>query len=124
MIWAEVKEIWSQGAGEYLLEPWNFLDFGMLAIFLASFSSRFSAYNHTHSAQLYVHTHYTHLSTLDNITLPPHVHYYTLGEYTHTTPHTYTELRLESIIHLINQPTNQSINPPQLVSPGCPLTPS
>ncbi|KAM9498003.1 short transient receptor potential channel 6-like isoform 1-T1 [Salvelinus alpinus] len=79
MIWAEVKEIWSQGAGEYLLEPWNFLDFGMLAIFLASFSSRFSAYNHTHSAQLYVHTHYTHLSTLDNITLPPHVHYYTLA---------------------------------------------
>uniref|UniRef100_A0A4W5NPK0 Uncharacterized protein n=1 Tax=Hucho hucho TaxID=62062 RepID=A0A4W5NPK0_9TELE len=79
MIWAEVKEIWSQGAGEYLLEPWNFLDFGMLAIFLASFSSRLSAYNHAHSAQLYVHTHYTHLSTLENVTLPPHVHYYTLA---------------------------------------------
>ncbi|CAB1316972.1 unnamed protein product [Coregonus sp. 'balchen'] len=79
MIWAEVKEIWSQGAGEYLLEPWNFLDFGMLAIFLGSFSSRLSAYNHAHSAQLYVHTHHTHLSTLDNITLPPHIHYYTLA---------------------------------------------
>uniref|UniRef100_A0A6Q2YVH0 Transient receptor ion channel domain-containing protein n=1 Tax=Esox lucius TaxID=8010 RepID=A0A6Q2YVH0_ESOLU len=79
MIWAEVKEIWSQGAGEYLLEPWNFLDYGMLAIFLASFSSRLSAYNHAHSAQQYINTHYTQIVTLDNITLPPHIHYYTLA---------------------------------------------
>lgn len=77
MIWAEVKEIWSQGPGEYLLEPWNFLDFGMLAIFLASFSCRFSALRHAASAQTYVLLHYT---TLTNITLPPEIDYFTLGE--------------------------------------------
>lgn len=77
MIWAEVKEIWSQGPGEYLLEPWNFLDFGMLAIFLASFSCRFSALRHAAWAQTYVHLHYT---TLTNVTLPPHIDYFTLGE--------------------------------------------
>lgn len=76
MIWAEVKEIWSQGPGEYLLEPWNFLDFGMLAIFLASFSCRFSALSHAAAAQTFVHTHYT---TLSNVTLPPEIHYFTLG---------------------------------------------
>ncbi|XP_071378035.1 short transient receptor potential channel 6a [Centroberyx affinis] len=76
MIWAEVKEIWSQGPGEYLVEPWNFLDFGMLAIFLASFSCRFSALKHAVLAQTYVHTHYT---TLINVTLPPEIHYFTLA---------------------------------------------
>lgn len=77
MIWAEVKEIWCQGPGEYLLEPWNFLDFGMLAIFLASFSCRFSALRHAASAQAHVRTRY---ATLSNVTLPPEVHYFTLGE--------------------------------------------
>ncbi|CAK6953865.1 short transient receptor potential channel 6a [Scomber scombrus] len=76
MIWAEVKEIWSQGPGEYLVEPWNFLDFGMLAIFLASFSCRFSALRHADLAQTYVHTHY---KTLLNVTLPPEIHYFTLA---------------------------------------------
>ncbi|XP_029924653.1 short transient receptor potential channel 6a [Myripristis murdjan] len=76
MIWAEVKEIWSQGPGEYLVEPWNFLDFGMLAIFLASFSCRFSALKHADAAQTYVHKHYT---TLTNVTLPPEIHYFTLA---------------------------------------------
>ncbi|KAE8287517.1 Short transient receptor potential channel 6 [Larimichthys crocea] len=76
MIWAEVKEIWSQGPGEYLLEPWNFLDFGMLAIFLASFSCRFSILRHADLAQTYVHTHYT---TLINVTLPPEIYYFTLA---------------------------------------------
>lgn len=77
MIWAEVKEIWSQGPGEYLLEPWNFLDFGMLAIFLASFSCRFSILRHVASAQTFVYAHYT---TLINVTLPPEILYFTLGE--------------------------------------------
>ncbi|XP_047463495.1 short transient receptor potential channel 6a [Mugil cephalus] len=76
MIWAEVKEIWSQGPGEYLVEPWNFLDFGMLAIFLASFSCRFSALRHTDIAQTYVYSHYT---TLINVTLPPEINYFTLA---------------------------------------------
>lgn len=77
MIWSEVKEIWSQGPGEYLLEPWNFLDFGMLAIFLASFSCRFSILRHVESAQTFVYTHY---ATLINVTLPPEILYLTLGE--------------------------------------------
>ncbi|XP_072231484.1 short transient receptor potential channel 6a [Leuresthes tenuis] len=72
MIWAEVKEIWSQGPGEYLVEPWNFLDFGMLAIFLASFSCRFSAMRHADTAQAYV---YKHCKTLGR--LPPEIHYFT-----------------------------------------------
>uniref|UniRef100_A0A8C5FZP9 Short transient receptor potential channel 6-like n=1 Tax=Gouania willdenowi TaxID=441366 RepID=A0A8C5FZP9_GOUWI len=76
MIWAEVKEIWSQGPGEYLLEPWNFLDFGMLAIFLASFSCRLSALRHADLAQTYVYTHYT---TLINVTLPQEIDYFTLA---------------------------------------------
>ncbi|XP_062261956.1 short transient receptor potential channel 6a [Platichthys flesus] len=76
MIWAEVKEIWSQGPGEYLVEPWNFLDFAMLAIFLASFFCRFSALRQADLAQTYVHTHYT---TLINVTLPPEIHYFTLA---------------------------------------------
>uniref|UniRef100_A0A8C2X9V9 Transient receptor potential cation channel, subfamily C, member 6a n=1 Tax=Cyclopterus lumpus TaxID=8103 RepID=A0A8C2X9V9_CYCLU len=76
MIWAEVKEIWSQGPGEYLVEPWNFLDFGMLAIFLASFSCRFTTLRHADLAQTYVYTHYT---TLINVTLPPEIHYFTLA---------------------------------------------
>ncbi|CAL1573487.1 unnamed protein product [Knipowitschia caucasica] len=75
MIWAEVKEIWSQGPGEYLVEPWNFLDFGMLAIFLASFSCRASALRHADSAQSFVYKHY---STLSNVTLPPEIQYFNL----------------------------------------------
>ncbi|XP_036976576.1 short transient receptor potential channel 6a isoform X1 [Acanthopagrus latus] len=74
MIWAEVKEIWSQGPGEYLLEPWNFLDFGMLAIFLASFSCRFSILRHANLAQTFVRARYT---TLNNIQLPPEIEYFT-----------------------------------------------
>uniref|UniRef100_A0AAQ4PJ99 Transient receptor potential cation channel subfamily C member 6 n=1 Tax=Gasterosteus aculeatus aculeatus TaxID=481459 RepID=A0AAQ4PJ99_GASAC len=76
MIWAEVKEIWSLGPGEYLVEPWNFLDFGMLAIFLASFSCRFTTLRHAQMAQTYVHAHCT---TLTNVTLPPEIHYFTLA---------------------------------------------
>ncbi|XP_077597293.1 short transient receptor potential channel 6a isoform X2 [Stigmatopora nigra] len=76
MIWTEVKEIWSLGPGEYLVEPWNFLDFGMLAIFLASFSCRFSALRQARFAQAYVYTHYT---CLKNVTLPPEILYFTLA---------------------------------------------
>ncbi|XP_077361923.1 short transient receptor potential channel 6-like [Festucalex cinctus] len=76
MIWAEVKEIWSLGPGEYLVEPWNFLDFGMLAIFLASFSCRFSALRHASFAQTCVDKHYTNVT---NDTLPPEILYFTLA---------------------------------------------
>ncbi|XP_017320832.1 short transient receptor potential channel 6 [Ictalurus punctatus] len=76
MIWAECKEIWSQGPREYLLEPWNLLDFGMLAIFVSSFIARFMAFWHAYTAQSYVDEHYTDLS---NITLPYEVEYYRLA---------------------------------------------
>ncbi|CAL8304891.1 unnamed protein product [Gadus morhua 'NCC'] len=77
MIWAEVKEIWSQGPGEYLLEPWNFLDFGIMAIFLASFSCRFSAFSHALAAQTVVHQHYSGAFNLS--LLPPELRYFTLA---------------------------------------------
>ncbi|KAJ8368635.1 hypothetical protein SKAU_G00086630 [Synaphobranchus kaupii] len=76
MIWAECKEIWSQGPREYLLEPWNLLDFGMLAVFMSSFIARFMAFWHAHVAQRYVNKHYTDLS---NITLPFQIEYYRLA---------------------------------------------
>ncbi|KAJ8405909.1 hypothetical protein AAFF_G00313460 [Aldrovandia affinis] len=76
MIWAECKEIWSQGPREYLLEPWNLLDFGMLAIFVASFIARFMAFWHAQLAQSYVDKHYTDLS---NVTLPFEIEYYRLA---------------------------------------------
>ncbi|XP_042599670.1 short transient receptor potential channel 6 [Cyprinus carpio] len=76
MIWAECKEIWSQGPREYLLEPWNLLDFGMLAIFVTSFIARFIAFWHANVAQSYVDKHYTDLS---NITLPLEIEYYRLA---------------------------------------------
>ncbi|XP_041116095.1 DNA polymerase theta-like [Polyodon spathula] len=75
MIWAECKEIWSQGPREYLLEPWNFLDFGMLAIFMASFIARFMAFWHAYEAQVYVDK---HIKDLANATLPSEIEYYTL----------------------------------------------
>ncbi len=78
MIWAECKEIWSQGPREYLLEPWNLLDFGMLAIFVASFISRIMAFWHASVAQCYVDEHYTDLT---NVTLPFEVGYFQLGEW-------------------------------------------
>lgn len=86
MIWAEVKEIWSQGPGEYLVEPWNFLDFGMLAIFLASFSCRFSALRHANLAQTSVYA-YANYTTLINVELPSHIQYFTMGEQFHIFTH-------------------------------------
>ena len=77
MIWAECKEIWSQGPREYLSEPWNMLDFGMLAIFVTSFIARFMAFWHAYSAQSYVDTHYTDLT---NVTLPTEIEYFQLGK--------------------------------------------
>lgn len=77
MIWAECKEIWSQGPREYLFEPWNMLDFGMLAIFIASIVTRMLAYWHASIAQSYVDKHYTDIT---NVTLPPEVEYFRLGK--------------------------------------------
>ncbi|KAG7321099.1 hypothetical protein KOW79_015514 [Hemibagrus wyckioides] len=76
MIWAECKEIWCQGPREYLLEPWNMLDFGMLAIFIASFVTRLLAYWHASIAQSYVDKYYTDIT---NVTLPEEVEYFRLA---------------------------------------------
>lgn len=78
MIWAECKEIWTQGPREYLLEPWNLLDFGMLAIFVSSFIARFMAFWHAYTAQSYIDERYTDLS---NVTLPDEIEYYRLGKF-------------------------------------------
>ncbi|XP_043851591.1 short transient receptor potential channel 6 isoform X2 [Dromiciops gliroides] len=76
MIWAECKEIWSQGPKEYLFELWNMLDFGMLAIFAASFIARFMAFWHASKAQSIVDANIT-LKDLSSV--GDDVKYYTLA---------------------------------------------
>lgn len=81
MIWAECKEIWTQGPKEYLFELWNMLDFGMLAIFAASFIARFMAFWHASKAQSIIDANDT-LKDLTKVTLGDNVKYYNLGEFT------------------------------------------
>ncbi|KAM4627626.1 short transient receptor potential channel 6 [Polymixia lowei] len=75
-IYAECKHIWLQDIREYVSEPWNILDFGILAIFVTSFIARFMAFWHAYSAQCYVDKHYTNLA---NITLPFEIQYFQLA---------------------------------------------
>ncbi|XP_007533076.2 short transient receptor potential channel 7 [Erinaceus europaeus] len=76
MIWSECKEIWEEGPREYVLHLWNLLDFGMLSIFVASFTARFMAFLKASEAQLYVDQHVPY-DTLHNVSLPPEVAYFT-----------------------------------------------
>uniref|UniRef100_A0A4X1V4N5 Transient receptor ion channel domain-containing protein n=1 Tax=Sus scrofa TaxID=9823 RepID=A0A4X1V4N5_PIG len=76
MIWSECKEIWEEGPREYVLHLWNLLDFGMLSIFVASFTARFMAFLKASEAQLYVDQHVQD-DTLQNVSLPPEVAYFT-----------------------------------------------
>uniref|UniRef100_A0A8I3MK71 Transient receptor potential cation channel subfamily C member 6 n=1 Tax=Canis lupus familiaris TaxID=9615 RepID=A0A8I3MK71_CANLF len=78
MIWAECKEIWTEGPKEYLFELWNMLDFGMLAIFAASFIARFMAFWHASKAQHIIDTNDT-LKDLTKVTLGDNVKYYNLA---------------------------------------------
>lgn len=80
MIWSECKEIWEEGPREYVLHLWNLLDFGMLSIFVASFTARFMAFLKASEAQLYVDQHVQD-ATLHNVSLPPEVAYFTYGEW-------------------------------------------
>lgn len=80
MIWAECKEIWTEGPKEYLFELWNMLDFGMLAIFAASFIARFMAFWHASKAQRIIDANDT-LKDLTKVTLGENVKYYNLGEF-------------------------------------------
>ncbi|XP_030068370.1 short transient receptor potential channel 7 isoform X1 [Microcaecilia unicolor] len=76
MIWSECKEIWEEGPREYVMHLWNLLDFGMLSIFVASFTARFIAFLKATEAQHYVDQ-YVPDSNLNNVTLPPEVAYFT-----------------------------------------------
>ncbi|XP_065737394.1 short transient receptor potential channel 6 isoform X3 [Phocoena phocoena] len=78
MIWTECKEIWTQGPKEYLFELWNMLDFGMLAIFAASFIARFMAFWHASKAQSIIDANDT-LKDLTKVTLGDNVKYYNLA---------------------------------------------
>ncbi|XP_042342934.1 short transient receptor potential channel 6 [Plectropomus leopardus] len=75
-IWEECKDIWSQDIREYISEPWNLLDFSILAIFMTSFIARLMAFWHAYSAQCYVDQHYTDLS---NMSLPFEIQYFQLA---------------------------------------------
>ncbi|NWH16569.1 TRPC7 protein, partial [Grus americana] len=76
MIWSECKEIWEEGPREYVVHLWNLLDFGMLSIFVASFTARFMAFLKATEAQQYVDQ-YVQDDDLNNATLPPEVAYFT-----------------------------------------------
>ncbi|XP_031808873.1 short transient receptor potential channel 7 isoform X2 [Sarcophilus harrisii] len=76
MIWSECKEIWEEGPREYIMHLWNLLDFGMLSIFVASFTARFMAFLKASEAQMYVDQ-YVQDDNLNNVTLPPEVAYFT-----------------------------------------------
>lgn len=80
MIWSECKEIWSDGPREYVMHLWNVLDFGMLSIFVASFTARFMAFLKASKAQLYVDMHVSD-EDLSNASLPDEVAYFTYGKH-------------------------------------------
>lgn len=79
MIWSECKEIWEDGLREYLMQLWNILDFGMLSVFVASFTARLMAFQQASHAQLYVDLYVTS-SDLSNASLPAEVAYFTYGK--------------------------------------------
>ncbi|XP_034036814.1 short transient receptor potential channel 7-like [Thalassophryne amazonica] len=76
MIWSECKEIWSDGPREYVLHLWNVLDFGMLSVFVASFTARFMAFLKASKAQQYVDMHVPD-EDISNASLPDEVAYFT-----------------------------------------------
>lgn len=83
MIWSECKEIWADGPREYIMHLWNVLDFGMLSIFVASFTARLMAFLRASEAQLYVDMYVPNMPNIDlsNASLPPNVAYYTHGQW-------------------------------------------
>ncbi|TMS07742.1 Short transient receptor potential channel 6 [Larimichthys crocea] len=97
-IWEECKDIWSQDIREYISEPWNLLDFSILAIFMTSFITRLMAFWHAYSAQCYVDQHYTDLS---NMTLPFEIQYFQL-----------VVLSFSRIAYIL--PANESFGPLQI----------
>ncbi|KAG5284230.1 hypothetical protein AALO_G00024370 [Alosa alosa] len=78
MIWSECKEIWTDGPREYAMHLWNILDFGMLSIFVASFTARLIVFLRASKAQLYVDQHVLD-TDLSNASLPEEVAYFTFA---------------------------------------------
>uniref|UniRef100_A0A672S0B7 Transient receptor potential cation channel, subfamily C, member 7a n=1 Tax=Sinocyclocheilus grahami TaxID=75366 RepID=A0A672S0B7_SINGR len=76
MTWTECKEAWDDGPREYIMHLWNVLDFGMLSVFVVSFTARFMAFMRASHAQLYVDLHVTN-ADLVNGSLPEDVAYFT-----------------------------------------------
>ncbi|XP_059372230.1 short transient receptor potential channel 3 [Carassius carassius] len=76
MMWSECKELWTEGPREYIMQLWNLLDFGMLSIFIASFTARFFAFLQAMKAQEYVDEK-IHAPDLSMVTLPPDIRYFT-----------------------------------------------
>uniref|UniRef100_A0A671RDK0 Short transient receptor potential channel 7-like n=1 Tax=Sinocyclocheilus anshuiensis TaxID=1608454 RepID=A0A671RDK0_9TELE len=76
MIWSECKEIWVDGLREYVMHLWNVLDFGMLSIFVASFTARFMAFLKASKAQLYVDLHVPN-HDISSASLPADIAYFT-----------------------------------------------
>uniref|UniRef100_UPI0030F3B0C0 short transient receptor potential channel 6 isoform 5 n=1 Tax=Mus musculus TaxID=10090 RepID=UPI0030F3B0C0 len=121
MIWAECKEIWTQGPKEYLFELWNMLDFGMLAIFAASFIARFMAFWHASKAQSIIDANDT-LKDLTKVTLGDNVKYYNLAriKWDPTDPQIISEglyaiavvLSFSRIAYIL--PANESFGPLQI----------
>lgn len=95
MIWSECKEIWSDGPREYVMHLWNVLDFGMLSIFVASFTARFMAFLKASKAQLYIDLHVPN-HDISNASLPADIAYFTYGE--GTTLHKRFKLSVEWIL--------------------------
>ncbi|XP_032832997.1 short transient receptor potential channel 7-like [Petromyzon marinus] len=77
MIWAECKELWAEGLKEYLFQLWNVLDFGMLSIFVASFTARLFAFLKASEAQRFVDS--EGFPNVSNATLPEHIRYFNLA---------------------------------------------
>uniref|UniRef100_H3DNY6 Transient receptor potential cation channel subfamily C member 6 n=1 Tax=Tetraodon nigroviridis TaxID=99883 RepID=H3DNY6_TETNG len=75
-IWKGCNDIWEQEIREYISEPWNLLDFSILATFITSFLARLMAFWRAYSAQCYVNKHY---SDLANVKLPFEIHYFQLA---------------------------------------------
>jgi hypothetical protein len=43
-VWAECKQLWDEGLKAYIRQWWNWLDFMMLSLYLATFALRIVAY--------------------------------------------------------------------------------
>lgn len=80
--WKGCNDIWAQEIREYISEPWNLLDFSILATFMTSFIARLMAFWHAYSAQCYVNKHY---SDLANVKLPFEIQYFQLGKFASST---------------------------------------